>query len=582
MDLARRPAAFTAVLLTAGALGAGVALAASDSDPDPSFNDGAPLAIDLPSDTRDHLGDLAIGADGSMAVLGTDGPDDLYHPQVEVARIAPDGKLVDGFGEHGVATDDVPDIRDRPQAIAIDRDGRVLVALETGLTPARGTAAKWGGAGGGDGDFAVLRLNADGTEEGISRVDLTDGFGSRVDALAPQADGGVLVAGTVPRFDEQGIVNRATVVRLDAEGARDLAYGDAGAATIPNATLIGAGSQPGRDDGSIVVVARDDETGEVILRRFDAAGHQDPSYGGTVTLSFDQFTVARARIGRDGRVYVGDLRGGADDVRVTRFTTDGHVDEGWADHGTLVSPVGPTYPPLPGRSADADAQGRLILSGITGEDRAFVVARYRADGTGLDPTFGDDGIYKVPVPDVENADAANAGAVGVDPQGRIVLAGSFGNVFGTSTDRRAAVAPFEVQALVMRLGTAPTTTTPTTDTTPTGTTTQATTPPPATTAQPVAATSTPPKACASRRSFKIRLRIPHGKKARSAVVKVNGKKVKTLKGKRITAPVNLRGLPRGKVIVSISVKLSDGRTLKGKRQYKTCVPKGRAQTIPVL
>jgi uncharacterized delta-60 repeat protein len=591
MDLARRPAAFTAVLLTAGALGAGVALAASDSDPDPSFNDGAPLAIDFPSDAHDYVGDLATGADGSLAALGTTGPNDEYEQKVEIARVAPDGKLVDGFGEHGVVTDHVSGQRDQPHAVAIDRDGRVLVGLETGLMPARGTAAKWGGdAPQGDGDFTVVRYNADGTEEGVSAIDLTDAYGSRVDAVAPQADGGVLVAGTVPSYEgDAGYLNRATVIRLKADGTRDLAYGDEGVATIPGATLIGAGSQPGRDDGSIVVVAGDDETGDITLRRFDASGHADPSYGGTVSLSFGRFTVARARIGQDGRVYLGDLRDGENDMRVTRFTTDGHVDQGWADHGTLLSLVGPTYPPLPGRTATADAEGRLILTGTNGDDISDnVVARYLADGSGLDPAFGQNGLYHVPVPDEENAEAAGAGAVAVDPQGRIVFAGSFGNVLGTqtSTDRRAAVAPFEIQALVSRLG--GTTTTPpttTTDPTPTdGTTTQATTPPPAATtpAKQVTAASTPPKACASRRSFKIRLRIPHGKKAKSAVVRVNGKKVKTLKGKRITAPVNLRGLPKGKVTVSISVKLDNGKTLKGTRKYKTCVPKGAAATIPVL
>lgn len=78
------------------------------------------------------------------------------------------------------------------------------------------------------------------------------------------------------------------------------------------------------------------------------------------------------------------------------------------------------------------------------------------------------------------------------------------------------------------------------------------------------------KRCVSRRSFTIRLRHPKGTRIASAAVKVNGHKVATRKGKRVTAPVNLRGLPKGTYKVSITVKLSDGRTVSGVRRYTTC------------
>ena len=78
------------------------------------------------------------------------------------------------------------------------------------------------------------------------------------------------------------------------------------------------------------------------------------------------------------------------------------------------------------------------------------------------------------------------------------------------------------------------------------------------------------KKCASRRSFKIRIREPKGVKLVSATVTVNKKRVKTLKGKRITAGVDLRGLPKGTVTVSVSAKTADGRTVKDSRKYHTC------------
>ncbi|HEY6757901.1 MAG TPA: hypothetical protein VI318_00350 [Baekduia sp.] len=54
---------------------------------------------------------------------------------------------------------------------------------------------------------------------------------------------------------------------------------------------------------------------------------------------------------------------------------------------------------------------------------------------------------------------------------------------------------------------------------------------------------------------------------------VNGKRVKTIARARITAPVNLKGLPAGKAKVSITATASDGRTVTGTRTYRTCATK---------
>ncbi len=83
------------------------------------------------------------------------------------------------------------------------------------------------------------------------------------------------------------------------------------------------------------------------------------------------------------------------------------------------------------------------------------------------------------------------------------------------------------------------------------------------------------KACVSRRRFRIRLRVPKGVTASSATVRVNGKKVSVVKGKRLTAPIDLRGLPKGRFTVKISLKTTDGRSVSSSRRYRTCAPKRR-------
>ncbi len=80
--------------------------------------------------------------------------------------------------------------------------------------------------------------------------------------------------------------------------------------------------------------------------------------------------------------------------------------------------------------------------------------------------------------------------------------------------------------------------------------------------------------CASRRNFRVRLRRPpEGVGVREARVLVNGKRVKVVRGARLTAPVDLRGLPKGRVTVTIRITLADGRVLRGTRKYKTCATK---------
>ncbi len=78
------------------------------------------------------------------------------------------------------------------------------------------------------------------------------------------------------------------------------------------------------------------------------------------------------------------------------------------------------------------------------------------------------------------------------------------------------------------------------------------------------------KTCLSKRSFTIRIRKLAGVTWVSAAVRVHGKRVKTIKRSRITAPVNLRGLPKGRFTVAITAKAADGRVVTGKRTYHTC------------
>lgn len=81
------------------------------------------------------------------------------------------------------------------------------------------------------------------------------------------------------------------------------------------------------------------------------------------------------------------------------------------------------------------------------------------------------------------------------------------------------------------------------------------------------------KECRSRRSFKIRLREPKGDALASATISLNGKRIGTRRGARITAPVNLKGLPKGRYTVRIKATTVLGNKISGSRTYRTCTPK---------
>lgn len=79
--------------------------------------------------------------------------------------------------------------------------------------------------------------------------------------------------------------------------------------------------------------------------------------------------------------------------------------------------------------------------------------------------------------------------------------------------------------------------------------------------------------CLSRRDFKIHVKQLAGVTYRTVTVYVNGHRVRVVRGRRFTAPVDLRGLPKGLYTVRITVLTTTGRRITGTRSYHTCAPK---------
>jgi hypothetical protein len=81
--------------------------------------------------------------------------------------------------------------------------------------------------------------------------------------------------------------------------------------------------------------------------------------------------------------------------------------------------------------------------------------------------------------------------------------------------------------------------------------------------------------CLSRRAFTIRLKEPSGDALNTASIFLNGRRVEIRRGDRITAPIRLTGLPKGRYTVKIVAKTVLGKTIQGSRKYRTCAKKRR-------
>jgi hypothetical protein len=81
--------------------------------------------------------------------------------------------------------------------------------------------------------------------------------------------------------------------------------------------------------------------------------------------------------------------------------------------------------------------------------------------------------------------------------------------------------------------------------------------------------------CVSRRRFRIRLRQTKQDPLVRVSVFLGGKRVRVASGKRLTAVIDLRGLPKGKFTVRIVGTTRSGAKALSKRTYRTCRPKRR-------
>ena len=288
---------------------------------DASFSDDGKVATNF-TRKEDIASALAIQADGKIVVVGVVraarySGGSSGDSRFGLLRYNTDGSLDTTFGGDGRVVTNLPHGREAASAVAIQADGKIVVAGE-------------GGAGG---RFALVRYNSDGSldatfgGDGEVTTDFTHPIkprrGERVDlatSVAIQPDGRIVAAGTAGAgyagfgpFD-----SRFALVRYNTDGTLDAGFGGDGKVTTnlsydpdySNALAI-------QVDGKIVVVGTGRNPNSCcesynVGVRYSGGGLIDSSFSGDGKIATDYVTAGGANdvaIQLDGNIVVAGVAG---------------------------------------------------------------------------------------------------------------------------------------------------------------------------------------------------------------------------------------------------------------------------------
>jgi uncharacterized delta-60 repeat protein len=255
--------------------------------------------------------------------------------------------------------------------LAIQSNGRIVVGA--------------GVSNGTDGDFAVYRLNADGSLDTTFSGDglQTIGFGSGSEdgggwgsELAIQADGKIVVSGAAG--------NNFAVARLNRNGTLDTTFSSDGRQTANFGAAAYAFALALQSDGKIVLIGSKTISTEAYfaLARFNADGSLDTTFNGTgrkvTNIPGSQHENARGVVIQpDGKIV---LAGWADtnvsrDFAIVRYNSNGSPDATFSGDGIATFDFGGQLEFA--RPIALDGNGKYVLAGLTddGTQRDFALAR---------------------------------------------------------------------------------------------------------------------------------------------------------------------------------------------------------------
>lgn len=318
---------------------------------------------------NDRGSSVVLQSDGKIVLAGsTSNGSDI---DLALVRYNTDGTLDNSFGVAGKMSTDFGSSDDLGLSLAIQPDGKLLVAGYTTF--------------GSETNFALARYTAEGTLDNSFSVDgkVTADFGSSNSlgqAVALQPDGKIVVSGSASNGSDEDFA----VVRFNSDGTLDNSFSGDGKVTTDFAMSADAGNSVAiQPDGKIVVSGYGNiGSGDVFLVvRYNADGTLDNSFSvdGKVSADFggglELGTALTIQL--DGKIVVAGYSGNTNaDFALVRFNTDGTLDNSFSMDGKVTTAFGANGDFATSVALQPD--GKIVVGGYTyaGSNVNFAVARY--------------------------------------------------------------------------------------------------------------------------------------------------------------------------------------------------------------
>ncbi len=323
--------------------------------------------------------DWVIQPDGRIVGAG------YSDAQIALVRYEANGSLDASFSSDGIVTTAIWTDEDRAQAVALQPDGKIVIAGYTSSTFVPYY------------HLVVVRYLPDGSldpdfgDAGI--VVQYDWQHSEGTAIAVQPDSKILVGG-------YSLSDGYLLLRYNTTGVLDTTFGSAGIVVLP--LLTGTSGPSGLEilpDGRLLLAGSVDNGSneDLCLIRLGPDGDLDPSFGvGGITthpIGSSDDRLNGLAMQSDGRAVVcGSMQAGANySFALARYDTLGTLDPTFDGDGIVVTDIDP------GQDLALDllfqSDGRIVAAGYSaqGATYGFALARYEVDGS-LDNTFGTNGI----------------------------------------------------------------------------------------------------------------------------------------------------------------------------------------------
>lgn len=305
-----------------------------DGGLDTSFGTGGKLVTQVGT-RSDVAAAVALQADGKIVVAGSSdqvatGLDFL------VLRYNADGSLDAGFGNGGKVVTAIGDDSDRAWAVAIQADGKIVVAGESNSGSTSGV------------DFALARYNANGT--------LDAGFGSGGKVVTPLKSGtgrdsiyalALTMVGGEQRILAVGGDGDFQAARYLSNGSLDTGFGLGGKVSgLFSSSIGGARGVALLPDGRAVLAG--DINNDFAAAQLSTSGTLDTSFGnggkfvqGVVPANWNSATAVVRQA--DGKLVLGGWaysgNGSSGDFAALRLLPNGTLDNSFGTGGIVIHPT---------------------------------------------------------------------------------------------------------------------------------------------------------------------------------------------------------------------------------------------------